>query len=169
MLEHFQKHPEEPHGRIAVAFTPDEEIGGGTAYFDLKKFGADFAYTFDGDEVNVIADETFNAAEATVSFTGFCLHPGSSKNRMHRLKKILTSRLILFVILVIFQVWLLFMLLWKAAVTYQFYQYLVYFSYILVIYIANKKEDSSYKIAWSVLILILPLLGGMRTTTTRCS
>jgi cardiolipin synthase len=80
---------------------------------------------------------------------------------MHRLKKILTSRLILFVILVIFQVWLLFMLLWKAAVTYQFYQYLVYFSYILVIYIANKKEDSSYKIAWSVLILILPLLGGM--------
>lgn len=82
MLEHFQEHPEEPHGRIAVAFTPDEEIGGGTACFDLKKFGADFAYTFDGDEVNVIADETFNAAEATVSFTGFCLHPGSSKNRM---------------------------------------------------------------------------------------
>jgi len=79
---------------------------------------------------------------------------------MHRLKKILTSRLILFVILVIIQVWLLFMLLWQAAVTYQFYQYLTYFSYILVIYIANKKEDSSYKIAWSVLILILPLPGG---------
>jgi len=81
-LEYLYEHPEVPHGPIAVAFTPDEEIGNGTKCFSLEKFRADFAYTMDGDAVSGIADETFNAASARVAFTGFSIHPGEAKDKM---------------------------------------------------------------------------------------
>lgn len=71
-----------PHGRLCLAFTPDEEIGRGAADFDLKAFGADFAYTVDGDDVGCIEYENFNAAAAVVEIQGFSVHPGSSKDKM---------------------------------------------------------------------------------------
>ena len=71
-----------PHGPLCIAFTPDEEIGMGPAHFDIKKFGADFAYTLDGDTEGEIQYENFNAARAVVEFTGVNVHPGSSKNTM---------------------------------------------------------------------------------------
>ncbi|MDO4560668.1 MAG: peptidase T [bacterium] len=70
------------HGRIAVAFTPDEEIGRGTERFDLKRFGADFAYTVDGGRFGEISYENFNASAARVTFTGRSVHPGTAKNVM---------------------------------------------------------------------------------------
>lgn len=70
------------HGAISVAFTPDEEIGMGTDYFDVKKFNADYAYTLDGDTEGEIQYENFNAGRAVVEFTGVNVHPGSSKNTM---------------------------------------------------------------------------------------
>ena len=78
----LKDHPEIPHGRIAVAFTPDEEVGRGTEHFNFERFGADFAYTMDGDAVQYYADETFNAASAQVIFHGFSVHPGSAKDRL---------------------------------------------------------------------------------------
>ena len=78
----WKDHPEIPHGRIAIAFTPDEEIGRGTEHFDLERFAADFAYTMDGDAIRYYADETFNAAAAVVQFQGFSIHPGSAKNKL---------------------------------------------------------------------------------------
>lgn len=71
-----------PHGPLCIAFTPDEEIGMGPAHFNVKKFGADFAYTLDGDTEGEIQYENFNAARAVVEFTGVNVHPGSSKNTM---------------------------------------------------------------------------------------
>ena len=71
-----------PHGRICVAFTPDEEIGRGVEHFDLEHFGALYAYTIDGGEEGEISYETFNAARATVRISGLSVHPGSSKGRM---------------------------------------------------------------------------------------
>ena len=71
-----------PHGRLCIAFTPDEEIGMGVAHFDIEKFGAKFAYTVDGGREGEIAYETFNAASAAVKFTGMSVHPGSSKDTM---------------------------------------------------------------------------------------
>lgn len=71
-----------PHGRLCIAFTPDEEIGMGVAHFDIAKFGAQFAYTVDGGQEGEIAFETFNAASAKVQFTGMSVHPGSSKDTM---------------------------------------------------------------------------------------
>ena len=81
-LVYLKNHPEVKHGRIAIAFTPDEEIGNGPKYFDIKKFGADFAFTMDGGEIAAYSDETFNAASANVKFHGFSIHPGEAKNRM---------------------------------------------------------------------------------------
>ena len=81
-LAYLKDHPEVKHGRIAVGFTPDEEIGNGPKYFDVRKFGADFAYTMDGGAVNELSDETFNAASAVVSFKGFSVHPGSGKDKL---------------------------------------------------------------------------------------
>lgn len=75
-------HPEIPHGRIAVGFTPDEEIGCGADHFDVKKFGADFAYTVDGGELGEIEYENFNAASARLEVRGVNIHPGSAKNKM---------------------------------------------------------------------------------------
>ena len=71
-----------PHGAIAVCFTPDEEVGHGAALLDLKRFGADFAYTVDGGELNEINFETFNAASAKWDVAGFNIHPGSAKDKM---------------------------------------------------------------------------------------
>ncbi len=71
-----------PHGRIAVCFTPDEEVGHGAALLDLERFGADFAYTVDGEEIDEINCETFNAAGAVFEVQGFNIHPGSAKNQM---------------------------------------------------------------------------------------
>jgi len=71
-----------PHGRLCIAFTPDEEVGMGVANFDLSKFGAQFAYTVDGGMEGEIAFETFNAASAKVCITGMSVHPGSSKDTM---------------------------------------------------------------------------------------
>ena len=71
-----------PHGPLCVAFTPDEEIGMGPAHFDVKKFGADYAYTLDGDTEGEIQYENFNACSAKVTFQGVNVHPGSSKNTM---------------------------------------------------------------------------------------
>ena len=72
----------EPHGKICIGFTPDEEIGAGADYFDVKTFGADFAYTVDGGEENAVEYENFNAAGATVKFNGVNIHPGDAKDIM---------------------------------------------------------------------------------------
>ncbi|MBQ9327415.1 MAG: peptidase T [Solobacterium sp.] len=81
-LAYYHDHPEEPHGTIAVAFTPDEEIGEGALFFDVNRMKADFAYTMDGDSVRVMSDETFHAASAEVKVAGFSIHPGEAKNKM---------------------------------------------------------------------------------------
>ena len=79
---YLQEHPEIPHGRIAVGFTPDEEIGRGADAFDVEGFGASYAYTVDGGELGEIEYENFNAAAAKVTVKGVNIHPGSAKNRM---------------------------------------------------------------------------------------
>ena len=71
-----------PHGRIAVCFTPDEEVGRGTAAFAIPRFGADFAYTVDGGPEGEIVCENFNACSASIDIRGFNVHPGSAKNVM---------------------------------------------------------------------------------------
>ena len=71
-----------PHGRISIAFTPDEEIGSGAQDLDLSVFGADYAYTVDGDNENEIEYENFNAAAATFEIRGRSVHPGDAKDRM---------------------------------------------------------------------------------------
>ena len=71
-----------PHGPISIAFTPDEEIGSGAEYFDIKRFDADFAYTLDGDTEGEIQFENFNACKVEFEITGFNVHPGSSKDTM---------------------------------------------------------------------------------------
>ena len=71
-----------PHGTIKIGFTPDEEIGAGADHFDVERFGAEFAYTMDGDLVGGIEYENFNAASANIDITGVAVHPGSSKDIM---------------------------------------------------------------------------------------
>ncbi|MBO6062104.1 MAG: peptidase T, partial [Clostridia bacterium] len=71
-----------PHGKLAVAFTPDEEVGRGADHFDVANFGAELAYTVDGGPENVIEYENFNAAGAHVEINGFNVHPGSAKDIM---------------------------------------------------------------------------------------
>ncbi len=70
------------HGKIRLAFTPDEEIGKGTDHFDVKEFGADFAYTLDGGEIGELEFENFNAAGAKIKIHGRSVHPGAAKNKM---------------------------------------------------------------------------------------
>lgn len=70
------------HGKIRLGFTPDEEVGHGTDHFDVKKFGADFAYTLDGGEIGELEFENFNAAGAKITINGRSVHPGASKNKM---------------------------------------------------------------------------------------
>ena len=81
-LDHLIAHPEIPHGRIAVCFTPDEEVGSGADHFDVPGFGAAVAYTVDGGELGELEYENFNAASAAVVIHGVNIHPGSAKNKM---------------------------------------------------------------------------------------
>lgn len=81
-MEYLIKHPEIKHGKIRVAFTPDEEVGKGAGMFDVKKFGADWAYTMDGSQVGELEYENFNAAGAKVTINGKIVHPGYAKGKM---------------------------------------------------------------------------------------
>tara|TARA_R110000868_G_scaffold49156_5_gene158663 strand:- start:12595 stop:13824 length:1230 start_codon:yes stop_codon:yes gene_type:complete len=81
-MEYLIQHPEIKHGKIRVGFTPDEEIGRGAHKFDVKKFGADWAYTMDGSQVGELEYENFNAAEAVVKVKGKIVHPGFAKGKM---------------------------------------------------------------------------------------
>ena len=81
-IEYLVKHPEIEHGTLKVGFTPDEEVGRGVDFFDVKKFGADFAYTMDGGGTGELEYENFNAAGAKVTIQGRNIHPGYAKNKM---------------------------------------------------------------------------------------
>jgi tripeptide aminopeptidase len=81
-FEYLIQHPEIKHGKIRVAFTPDEEIGKGVLHFDVVKFGCDFAYTLDGGMLGELEYENFNAAGATITIQGRNVHPGYAKNKM---------------------------------------------------------------------------------------
>ena len=80
--EYLVAHPEIKHGRIAVGFTPDEEVGRGADFFNVEKFGAEWGYTMDGSEIGELEYENFNAASAIVTFKGKSVHPGYAKNKM---------------------------------------------------------------------------------------
>ena len=82
MAEYLLQHPEISHGKIRVGFTPDEEVGTGADNFDVKLFGADFAYTVDGGRIGELEYENFNAAGAKVTIHGMSVHPGSAKDKM---------------------------------------------------------------------------------------
>ena len=82
MAEYLLKHPEVSHGKIRVGFTPDEEVGAGADYFDVKLFGADYAYTVDGGKLGELEYENFNAAGAKVRIRGRSVHPGEAKDKM---------------------------------------------------------------------------------------
>jgi len=75
-------HPEVPHGKLRVGFTPDEEVGEGVKFFDVPAFGADFAYTIDGGKIGEFSYETFNAASAKIKINGRSVHPGTAKGRL---------------------------------------------------------------------------------------
>nr|WP_047983036.1 peptidase T [Ornithinibacillus californiensis] len=81
-MDYLIKHPEIEHGKVRVAFTPDEEIGRGPHKFDVERFNADFAYTVDGGPLGELQYESFNAAAAKVTFKGNSVHPGTAKNKM---------------------------------------------------------------------------------------
>ncbi len=81
-VEYLVAHPELPHGTLRIGFTPDEEVGEGTKFFDLEAFGAAAAFTVDGSTAGEIQDETFSALEAIVLFTGVSMHPGFAKGQM---------------------------------------------------------------------------------------
>ncbi len=81
-VDYLMTHPEIKHGDIRIAFNPDEEIGQGAHKFDVKRFGADWAYTMDGGEIGELEYENFNAAVARVTFTGRNVHPGYAKHKM---------------------------------------------------------------------------------------
>lgn len=80
--EYLLSHPEIKHGKIAIGFNPDEEIGRGAHHFDVKKFGAEWAYTMDGGEVGELEYENFNAAGAVVKIHGLSVHPGYAYGKM---------------------------------------------------------------------------------------
>ncbi len=81
-IEYLQKHPEIKHGKIRIAFNPDEEIGMGASKFDVALFGCDWAYTMDGGEIGELEFENFNAAGAKITVKGRNVHPGYAKNKM---------------------------------------------------------------------------------------
>ena len=81
-MEYMVKNPEIKHGKIRVGFTPDEEIGRGADLFDVKKFGAEWAYTMDGSQIGELEYENFNAAGAKIIFKGKSVHPGYAKGKM---------------------------------------------------------------------------------------
>lgn len=82
MIDTLNQNPQIKHGTIAIAFTPDEEVGGGIEKFDIKGFGAKYAYTVDGESLGEISNETWSARTATVTFKGKSTHPGSAKGIM---------------------------------------------------------------------------------------
>jgi tripeptide aminopeptidase len=81
-------HPEIKHGTVKIMFTPDEEIGRGVDKADLKKLGADFCYTMDGETLGQVVDETFSADSVTINITGVMIHPGFAKDKMENAIKI---------------------------------------------------------------------------------
>lgn len=81
-METLINNPDIKHGKIRIGFTPDEEVGRGADKFDVKKFGADFAYTLDGGPTGELEFENFNAASAKITIQGLNVHPGTAKNRM---------------------------------------------------------------------------------------
>ena len=82
MIDTLRENPQIKHGNIAIAFTPDEEVGGGIEKFDIPGFGAKYAYTVDGEQLGDISNETWSARTATVTFRGQSTHPGSAKGIM---------------------------------------------------------------------------------------
>ncbi|MDR1980737.1 MAG: peptidase T [Tannerellaceae bacterium] len=81
-MQYMTEHPETEHGKIRIAFTPDEEIGQGANHFDVSKFGCEWAYTIDGGQIGELEYENFNAAAAKVFFKGLNVHPGTAKDTM---------------------------------------------------------------------------------------
>lgn len=81
-VQYMVEHPEFKHGDIKIGFTPDEEIGRGVVKFDVKRFGADYAYTMDGGEIGELEFENFNAASAKIHIQGRNVHPGYAKDKM---------------------------------------------------------------------------------------
>ena len=81
-MVYLKEHPEIKHGKVRIGFTPDEEIGAGADYFDVKKFGCEFGYTVDGGAIGELEYENFNAAAAKITFKGLNVHPGSAKDKM---------------------------------------------------------------------------------------
>ena len=90
-MVYLKAHPEIEHGKIRIAFNPDEEIGMGAHHFDVKKFGCQFAYTIDGSECGEIEFENFNAAGAKIQIEGRSVHPGSAKGKMINAGRIATE------------------------------------------------------------------------------
>jgi len=88
MAHYLTTNPQIKHGTIKILFTPDEEIGAGTAKINLKKLGADFAYTLDGGELGTLEDETFSADAVTITVHGVISHPGYAKNKLINALKI---------------------------------------------------------------------------------
>jgi tripeptide aminopeptidase len=86
--EYLVTHPEIPHGRVRIAFTPDEEVGRGTKFFDVDAFGAAYAYTVDGSTRGELEFESFSADAVTLTFVGFNTHPGYAKGRLVNASKI---------------------------------------------------------------------------------
>jgi tripeptide aminopeptidase len=82
MIDTLKQNPQLKHGNIAIAFTPDEEVGGGVDKFEIEKWGAKFAYTVDGEQLGDISNETWSARTATVTFHGKSTHPGTAKGIM---------------------------------------------------------------------------------------
>ena len=80
--EYLLAHPEIPHGTVRIGFTPDEEVGAGTKYFDVARFGARYAYTMDGGARGELEYESFSADAMTITFQGFNTHPGFAKGKM---------------------------------------------------------------------------------------
>jgi tripeptide aminopeptidase len=81
-MQHLKEHPEIKHGKIRIAFTPDEEIGRGADCFDVKLFGCEWAYTIDGGALGELEYENFNAAAAKILIKGLSVHPGTAKDKM---------------------------------------------------------------------------------------
>ncbi|HOY19309.1 MAG TPA: peptidase T [Haliscomenobacter sp.] len=86
--QYLLQHPEIPHGKIRILFTPDEEVGRGVEKVDLQKLGADFGYTIDGENLGAFEDETFSADAATLTLHGVSAHPGFAKGKMESALKI---------------------------------------------------------------------------------
>lgn len=88
MADYFLKNPQVQHGKICIGFTPDEEVGHGVDFFDIKGFGADYAYTVDGGELGDMSYECFHAAGAVLTVKGKSVHPGYAKNIMKNAVKL---------------------------------------------------------------------------------